>query len=165
MLAVFPQPLPCSLYYSPRGDVRAGSPIRGASWSLLSMDSRLLPSVLCPGPRPPSLSSEDCTKNGPLGPLRTLTICILQVDLIYLFYEKEETENTLLFAGTQSCTQNKKDKHNNRNQSLTPHTTRTLQEDSGHKRGLNQELWSRDGPKLLFKELPSLPLVGLKMQK
>lgn len=129
------------------------------------MDSRLLPSILCPEPRPPSLSSEDCTKNGPLGPLRTLTICILQADLIYLFYEKKETENTLLFAGTQSCTQIKKDKHNNRNHSLTPHTQGYSQDDSEYKRGLNQELWSRDGPKLLFKEFPSFPLVGLKVQK
>lgn len=58
---------------------------------------------------PPPLRSEDCAENGPFGLLRTLIIRTLQVDLIYLFCEKEETENTLLFAGTQSCTQIKKD--------------------------------------------------------
>lgn len=83
---------------------------QGSSWSPLSVDSRLLPSFLCPGPMPPPLRSEDCAENGPFGLLRTLIIRTLQVDLIYLFCEKEETENTLLFAGTQSCTQIKKDK-------------------------------------------------------
>lgn len=74
------------------------------------MDSRRLPSFLYLGPMPPPLSSEDCTKNGPFGLLRTLIIRTLQVDVTYLFCEKEETENTLLFAGIQSSTQIKKDK-------------------------------------------------------
>lgn len=51
----------------------------GPSWGgPPSVDSGLLPSFLpmSLGPQPPPLSSEDCAENGPLGLLRTLTVCL-----------------------------------------------------------------------------------------
>lgn len=50
------------------------------------------------GLRPLPLNPEDCEENGPLGLLRTLTICTLQVDLIYLFCEKEEMEKYFIIC-------------------------------------------------------------------
>lgn len=68
--------------------------------ALLVWIADFLPSFL-PMPlglRPLPLSPEDCVENGPLGLLRTLTICTLQVDLIYLFCDKEEMEKYFIIC-------------------------------------------------------------------
>uniref|UniRef100_A0A8C6CEA9 Uncharacterized protein n=1 Tax=Monodon monoceros TaxID=40151 RepID=A0A8C6CEA9_MONMO len=163
VLAILPQPFPCSLHCSPPGGGGRQAPLSKAlsgSWGPPSVDCRLLPSSLTVplGPRPPPLSSEDYAENGPLGLLRTLSICTVQVDLIYLFCEKEETENILFFAGTQSCTQIKKD-DNNRNHSLctykdTPRRFRI------HER-TKLRAWESQWPQGIF--LARFPLVDLKI--
>lgn len=66
VLAMLPQPLSCPPHCSPPGD---------GGGRLLSPGSflggqQISPSLLCPGPRPPPLSSEDCAESGPLGLLR-----------------------------------------------------------------------------------------------
>lgn len=139
LLAILSQPLSCSLHCSPPGGVwvGAGTSIQSPSWGSPGVDSRLLPSFLyASGAQASAPSSEDYAENGPLGLLRILTICTLQVDLTYLFCVKEETKSILLFAGTQSCTQIKKD------EIIIIETvhfihTRTLQDDSEYTRGQN----------------------------
>ena len=106
VLAVLPQPLPCSLHYPLLGGGEGQTPLSSTlpgSWGSPSVDSRLssffssfLPMPL--GLRPLPLNPEDCAENGPLGLLRTLTVCTLQVDLIYLFCEKEETEKYFIIC-------------------------------------------------------------------
>lgn len=73
-------------------------------------------------------------------------MCTQQVDLTYLFCEKEVTENTLLCAGTQSCTQIKKDNLSEEGELFTHPHTRTTQGDSKCKRQLNQDCRCQDSP-------------------
>lgn len=103
MLAILPQPLPCSLHCPLLGVVGVRhlypAPFLGPG-ALLVWIADFLPSFL-PMPlglRPLPLSPEDCVENGPLGLLRTLTICTLQVDLIYLFCDKEEMEKYFIIC-------------------------------------------------------------------
>lgn len=92
-----------------------------------------------------------------------MTICTQQVDLTYLFCEREVTENTLLCAGTQSCTQIKKDK-------LIRRTIHSSTYKYNSRRFRMQEATkprpqASGRPELLFKEVPWFPPVDLRMQQ
>uniref|UniRef100_A0A2R9AXK8 Uncharacterized protein n=1 Tax=Pan paniscus TaxID=9597 RepID=A0A2R9AXK8_PANPA len=143
VLAILPQPPHCSLLCSPCG---GGSHLHPRLFlgALLMWTADFIPPSYS-GPRPPTPPSEDGTKNGPLGLLRTLTMCTLQVDLIYLFCEKKRQKIPYYLQGLKA-----KDK-------ITIETIHTLRSCMGTRRRFRTqeenelERQHHDGPGTLFK--------------
>nr|BAE90812.1 unnamed protein product [Macaca fascicularis] len=155
VLAALPQPPHCSLLCSPCGgggcwDWGEGSHLHPRLFlgALLLWTADFIPPSYS-GPRPPTPLSEDGTKNGPLRLLRTLTMCTLQVDLIYLFCEKKRQKIPYYLQGLDAVPESRK--------KITIETIHTLCSCTDTRRRFRTpeenkpERQHHDGPGTLFK--------------